>query len=135
MAFPDDYSEIKSKISQLTDIFFQPQTDSRQRKRIIAALEQYPEYLSGALFGIIGHPYEFLLGSRPYTLEYYSHYHLETFTSQYSLSLYAGNGDGKKLLRREYGKSKSAVYTQFLKLVDAVRDGTFSIDTCGIPEI
>ena len=134
MSFPDNYVEIKDRISSLTMLFFKQDTTSQQRKEIIAECAQFHEYLAGALFGIIGHPYEFTLNGQPYTLEYYSHYLLETFTSEYSLSLYAGHGDNKKLLLQERSKGKSAVYIKFLKLVDFIKDGIYDIDNCDIPE-
>lgn len=132
MAFPDNYVEIKDRISSLTALFFQKETSSQQRKEIIAECEQFHEYLSGSLFGTFAHPYVFDLDGLPYTLEYERKYYLSVLKAEYELNLYAGCDDSRKLIKQAKHSYNSPVYIKFLKLVDAIKDGTFDIENCDL---
>ena len=122
-----EFVEGKARITALIEQFFKEETTSQERKQIIGEVEQCPEYLSGALFNTIGHYHKFEINGKLYTLEYMSKYYLEILTGEYEVNLYSGQEDDKKLLKQEVEKRKSTAFTKFMKLVDAIKDGTFDI--------
>ena len=128
MAFPDNYVEIKDRITDLRRIFFQKETTAETRKEIIAEMEQYHEYLAGSLFGTIAHYYKFESDGKPYTLEYERTYCLNALKATYWLNLYSGQDEEKKLLRQTTNSYNSPVYIKFCKLVDEIKNGTFDVE-------
>ena len=128
MVDPDTFAQIKERISTLIDTFFQQETTAQERKQILAEIEQFPDHLAGALFGVIAHPYTFELAGKPYTLEYRTTYHLNTFKSEYQINLYRGHGEDRQLFRQETDTNIRKTYIRFLKLVDAVKNDNFDIN-------
>lgn len=121
----EEYGKQTKEMRHRLDTFFQQETTAKERQQILKEAQASPGLVANALFTLIGHPYEFQLNGTPYTLEYNSTYYLNAFRAEYQLNLYSGQGEDKQLLKQERDKSKSQMYTRFMKLVDAIKNGNF----------